>query len=132
VISKINYDKLNMLTMIKEVSTVVPYGVYLRSFDTTSSTNIHISGVAVSNKSVADFLNNLAKSKVFDTVNLIHTKIMYTKFGIFQDFKIVVTVKMSHNSGVSDKVYDAFGEAKNKLVRAIGPSPMGPSPTLNG
>ncbi|CUT17341.1 MULTISPECIES: PilN domain-containing protein [Candidatus Ichthyocystis] len=93
VIEELNYRKLNLLEILRELAVVVPDGMYLNSFKTTSTGEAEVSGVALSNKIVSDFLHKIDGSKIFTLKGLTHTKILHSKFGVFQEFELVVVKK---------------------------------------
>ncbi|WP_092485148.1 PilN domain-containing protein [Candidatus Ichthyocystis hellenicum] len=115
VIEELNYRRLNLLEILRELAAIVPEGMYLNSFKTTNTGEAEISGVALSNKTVSDFLHKIEASKVFTLKGLTHTKILHSKFGVFQEFELVVIGKekeVKHHEYLPGLISDYADEDK--------------------
>jgi len=73
-------DAVRLLDKMTEV--IVPGRMWLSSFNATSS-SVDISGTAMDNKTVADFMTNLQKVEQFKNVNLVVTSQKAFKAGVF-------------------------------------------------
>ena len=71
VINKLNTDRKWPLTFLDTINDmIIEKRMWLTSLQMTKSVNITIKGIALDNKTVADFMTRLEKSKVFTSVNL--------------------------------------------------------------
>jgi len=73
-------DAVRLLDKMTEV--IVPGRMWLSNFNATGS-SVKISGTAMDNKTVADFMTNLQKVEQFKNVNLVVTSQKAMKAGVF-------------------------------------------------
>jgi len=73
-------DAVRLLDKMTEV--IVPGRMWLSTFNATGS-SVNISGTAMDNKTVADFMTNLQKVEQFKNVNLVVTSQKAMKAGVF-------------------------------------------------
>ena len=82
------YEPVRLLDAMTNL--VIPKRMWFVSLDGRGNT-VNISGVAVDNQTVADFMTRLERSKLFDTVNLKTLKQNVVKQAIFKSFDISCT-----------------------------------------
>lgn len=82
------YEPVRLMDAMTNI--VIPKRMWFVSLDGRGN-NVNISGVAVDNQTVADFMTRLERSKLFDTVNLKTLKQNVVKQAIFKSFDISCT-----------------------------------------
>ncbi len=79
------YEPVRLLDAMTNL--VIPKRMWFVSLDGRGNT-VNISGVAIDNQTVADFMTRLERSKLFETVNLKTLKQNVVKQAIFKSFDI--------------------------------------------
>ena len=94
-------DAVRLLNKMTEV--MVPGRMWLASFSAMSD-GVKVSGTAVDNKTVADFMTNLQKVEQFSAVNLLQTsRQVFQKDIIFKSFSINFQRTLMNPPKVEDK-----------------------------
>jgi type IV pilus assembly protein PilN len=82
------YEPIRLMDAM--TSLIVPKRMWFVSFDAKGNT-VNMSGIAVDNQTVADFMTRLERSKLFETVNLKTLKQNMIKQSVFKSFEISCT-----------------------------------------
>ena len=88
ILKRLEADRIEPVALIDRMTElVVPSRMWFTSFQATDN-NVVVEGVAIDNKTVADFMTNLEKSKLFSAVNLDNLKLRKIKDLDMKGFKI--------------------------------------------